>query len=620
MRLTPPNENLRITGEKIFLRPITEADTEQVLRWRNAERTRSFFYYREIISREEHLRWLREKVGAGLVHQFVVCLKEATGELPAGMGIGCVYLQRPDPGTKSMESGVFMGEEAPGGMGLASEAVRLLNSVYAFEHLHLHSTIARVLGFNEASKRVHEKAGFTLAQVREKDACFDGRWEDTYVYRMDNPGYEVPYVGISRNKGEKVLYVQVPGSKSITNRGLLLAMLARGESVLEGVLFSDDSRHFLSCVKALGLEVSYSEEEKGVRLTGLGGELPLREASLYVGSAGTAARFLAATLAGIPGTWHMDSSEQMKRRPMEPLLSSLQELGIQVDYEGEPGHFPFTLKSHGFQKNRISINIDKSSQFLSALLIASVLGNGEFETDVTGSHGMAYITMTQKMMEQFGVRCLQEGSTFHTAGGRAYSARQYRVEPDASAAAYFYALGAILGRQVCVENVHFGGLQGDTEFLHLLEKMGCSCRDTERGILLLPPADGKLHGIRADMSACSDQAITMAAIAPFADGPVEILGIGHIRLQESDRLLAIHTELQRMGIHSEMGEDSILIYPGKPKPARIETYGDHRIAMGFALTGLRAEGITILDPSCCRKTFENYFALLDDVIAQIRRE
>ena len=205
------------------------------------------------------------------------------------------------------------------------------------------------------------------------------------------------------------------------------------------------------------------------------------------------------------------------------------------------------------------------------------------------------------------------------------SALDYQIEPDVSAACYFYAMTPLLGIPVCVEHVHFESLQGDVEFLHILEKMGCSAQETENGVLLLPPAGQTdtgtqvpaFHGITVDMSSCSDQAITLAAIAPFADSPTCITGIGHIRFQESDRIHAICTELTRMGIHCEETQDSITIYPGMPHPCTVATYDDHRMAMGFALTGLRAEGIVIDDPVCCRKTFENYFEVLDQVIAKI---
>ena len=443
---------------------------------------------------------------------------------------------------------------------------------------------------------------------------------------MADKTYCVPTIYNKARKNADPLTVRVPGSKSITNRSLLLAMLADGESTLRGVLFSDDSRHFLQCVQDLGFETTVDEDTCVVTVKGLGGKIPCPEASLNVGSAGTAARFLTAALGVSEGIFHMDASEQMRRRPMAPLLSSLGELGCEVACEGADGHFPFTLTAHGFGQNHISIDIGHSSQFLSALLIASTLSSEDFTIHVEGTHGMAYIEMTQKMMEQFGV-CVERPAAdqFRIPAGQHYKALDYQIEPDVSAACYFYAMVPLLGIPVCVEHVHFESLQGDVEFLHILEKMGCTAQETDNGVLLLPPTEQTnpeagfpgFHGITVDMSSCSDQAITLAAIAPFADSPTCIRGIGHIRFQESDRIHAICTELTRMGIRCEEAQDSITIYPGMPKPCTVETYDDHRMAMGFALTGLRAEGIVIDDPGCCRKTFENYFEVLEQVITEI---
>jgi len=439
------------------------------------------------------------------------------------------------------------------------------------------------------------------------------------------------------------LTVQVPGSKSITNRALLLSTLAEGTSALKGVLFSDDSRHFLKCVQDLGFETTVDEGKKVITVTGHGGEVPLKEASQYVGSAGTAARFLTAYLGISNGIYHMDASEQMRKRPMAPLLNSLQELGCEVVYgtntlldnettdttanastlsanASQEGFFPFTLKSHGFGQDHITINIDHSSQFLSALLIASCLSEKDFTVQVEGTHGMAYIEMTRKMMAQFGVQVdTPTASSFLTKAGQHYQALDYQIEPDVSAACYFYAMVPLLHIPVLVEHVHFDSLQGDVEFIRILMQMGCTAQDTPQGILLLPPAKQEFSGVTVNMSACSDQAITLAAIAPFADTPTTITGIGHIRFQESNRIQAICTELTRMGIHCEEGDDSITIYPGNPTSAVIQTYDDHRMAMGFALVGLRSEGIVIHDPGCCRKTFENYFEVLEEVITTLSR-
>lgn len=444
------------------------------------------------------------------------------------------------------------------------------------------------------------------------------------------------------------IQVSVPGSKSITNRALLLATLANGRSTLRGVLFSEDSRHFLKCIQDLGFETTVDEEAKIISVEGHGGAVPRAEADQFVGSAGTAARFLTAYLGISHGTYHVDASEQMRKRPMAPLLDSLKELGCEVIYAdsgnspGErhspgEGHLPFTLKGHGFQKDRISINIDASSQFLSALLIASCLSEQDFTTYIEGTHGRAYIDMTVKMMEQFGVQaaplyycngnsenhsctgCINSTLPmgYRTASGQTYRPLDYQIEPDVSAACYFYAMSPLLGIPVQVNHVHYNSLQGDVAFIRILEEMGCRVTDQENGILVEPPADGIFHGITADLSACSDQAITLAAIAPYADSPTSITGIGHIRFQESDRITAIVTELRKMGIRCEETESSITIWPGQPKAALIETYDDHRMAMGFSLTGLRSAGIVIDNPGCCKKTFDEYFDVLDQVVREL---
>jgi len=432
--------------------------------------------------------------------------------------------------------------------------------------------------------------------------------------------YHVPCLNICNRANISTLTVNVPGSKSITNRALLLATLAEGRSVLQGALFSDDSRHFLKCVQDLGFETEVDEAGKNIVVYGQGGKVPLNEAYQYVGSAGTAARFLTAYLGICEGVYHMDASEQMRKRPMAPLLQCLKELGCEIVYDsdGQEGYFPFTLQSHGFGTNDITVNIDHSSQFLSALMIVSCLCKEDFTINIEGSHGMSYIEMTRKMMEQFGVKVMKtDAQCFVTQKGQIYQALDYQIEPDVSAACYFYAMSPLLGIPVLVRHVHWDSLQGDVAFLHILEQMGCTATDTPEGILLVPPADGTYHGITVDMSACSDQAITLAALAVYADAPTTITGIGHIRFQESDRISAIVTELDKMGIRCEETDSSVTIYPGTPSPSLVETYDDHRMAMGFSLIGLRSPGIVIHNPDCCRKTFENYFEVLDDVIQEL---
>lgn len=439
---------------------------------------------------------------------------------------------------------------------------------------------------------------------------------------------------VKKAAGRKI-EVEVPGSKSITNRALLIAALAEGKSVLRGVLFSDDSRHFLQALVDLGFEVEIDEANAVVSITGCGGKIPAHEsavdgkqnrvsddgmpvnASINVGSAGTAARFLTAYLGLSKGRYFVDSSEQMKKRPMEGLLKALEDLGASIAFMEEMYHFPFVIGNDQVSKHEVTIDVDKSSQFLSALLIASVLFTEDFTIHVKGHHGMSYVKMTIAMMEQFGVKVTKPSeNTFCISGDAAYSARDYRIEPDMSAAAYFYAMAPVISVPAKVHHVHWKSLQGDTMFLHVLEAMGCGSVELEDGIRIYPPHEG-LCGGTFDLSAFSDQALTLAAISCFAKSPVTIEGIGHIRYQECDRLKAITQNLANMGIRCEEPEEgTIRIYPGTPKPCEIETFEDHRVAMSFAIPGLVTDGIVIKDPGCCRKTFETYFDVLESAVCE----
>lgn len=431
--------------------------------------------------------------------------------------------------------------------------------------------------------------------------------------------------------------VEVPGSKSITNRALLMAAMANGKSVLKGVLFSDDSRYFLQALKNLGFQIEVREEERTVCIEGQAGEIPKKDAEIYVGSAGTAARFLTAFLAMGDGVYHVDSSEQMKKRPIRELLEALGQLGVKITYQGEEYTFPMIIEGIGKSRpekkknSAVELNIDRSSQFLSALLMTAPLCFSSLKIRLTGSRSArSYVEMTEQMMKQFGhsgVRRLEE-DCYETLEG-VYHAQCYQIEPDVSAACYFYAMAAVTGGNAVVRHMRKDSLQGDMRFLKVLEQMGCTVawiplRDSssvqgadDNGevlqLRLTGPPDGKLKGVTASFSDFSDQALTMAAIAPYADAPVTIQGIAHIRGQESDRISVIHTELGKMGIKCVEEGDGITIYPGRPQGARIRTYDDHRVAMAFAIMGLRTEGVLIENPSCCKKTFPDYFTVMGQV-------
>ncbi len=430
--------------------------------------------------------------------------------------------------------------------------------------------------------------------------------------------------------------VEVPGSKSMTNRALFLAALAEGTTVLKGVLFSDDSRSFLGCLKSLGFEVwrpGTVSPCKGdtVIVRGMGGAIPNRTGTIHVGSAGTAARFLTAMLALSDGSYTILASDQMKARPMKTLFDSLTQLGASFVFLEREGFLPVRVMGRGYQKAKkdaaasqgeetkrnqldVSVDISKSTQFLSALMMAAPMLGQTLAIHITSEKkDGSYIRITRTMMEEYGCHVIVQGDTYTIPGGQHYRAGTYGVEPDVSAACYFWAAAVLTGGQVLVRNVHASSMQGDMKFLGVLEQMGAVVTDQKEGICVTGPKDGVYPGVHVDMNDFSDQTMTLAALAPFAGSKTEIRNIAHIRFQESNRIRAIVTELTRMGISCREEEDGIVIEPGMPKHADILTYDDHRMAMAFALIGLRAPGIRICNPSCCRKTFDQYFSVLDEL-------
>ena len=419
------------------------------------------------------------------------------------------------------------------------------------------------------------------------------------------------------------IVAEVPGSKSITNRALLLAAMADGTSRLEGAAFSEDSVHFLNALKELGFTAQADEKKCSVVIEGHGGKIPNKNAKIYVGSAGTAARFLTAFTAMGDGEYILESSDQMRKRPMRELLVALESLGAEL--YGRNSDTNSTQKSEMnlsgvisgkiTEPKQVDLNIDRSSQFLSALLLVLPIAFDDVTIKMTGTRqARSYVEMTEQMMKQFGHTGIEKlaGDCYRVRGMK-YTALNYNIEPDVSAACYFYALAAATGKRAMVKRMRKDSLQGDMKFIGMLEKMGCEVRwdkDKENNLWLKGP-DGKLKGIEVKMSDFSDQALTLAAIAPFADSKVTITGIAHIRGQESDRIKVIVDELTKMGISCNELTDGVEIYPGTPKNVEIETYNDHRVAMSFAVTGLAGDGMTILNPECCKKTFAGFFDEID---------
>lgn len=419
--------------------------------------------------------------------------------------------------------------------------------------------------------------------------------------------------------------VEVPGSKSITNRALLLAAMSDGEVLLKGVQFSEDSYNFIKALKKLGFKTDVDIDAKSVKIIGMNGLIPAHEASIYVGSAGTAARFLTAFTAMGSGTYTLDASEQMKKRPMRELLEVLENLGAKFKWLGEEYNFPMEVTGirkkieddNFFVADRtVSLNIDRSSQFLSALLMTAPSVFTFLTINLTGSRdARSYVEITEQMMKQFGHKGVERlgADSYRVLSGH-YHVNEYQIEPDVSAACYFYAMAAVTGGTAIVKYIRKDSMQGDMKFISVLENMGCGTEWTSDGELkLYAPKNGKLKGIDINMSNFSDQALTLAAIAPFADSPVTIRGVAHIRGQESDRIAVIVNELGRMGIKCDELDDGVVIYPGMPSSATVQTYNDHRVAMAFTVTGMAAEGISIDNPLCCKKTFAQYFDVVESL-------
>lgn len=404
--------------------------------------------------------------------------------------------------------------------------------------------------------------------------------------------------------------VRVPGSKSLTNRALLVAALAQGTSKLQNALFSDDSRFFAQALQTLGFDIQLDEARQEMTMTGLGGNIPANNAELFIGNAGTAARFLTAFLTLGHGEYRLDGDSRMRERPIQDLIDALNQLGVELKARNNCP--PVEIFAKGLMGGKTKIAGDISSQFLSAFLMVAPYAGSPVEIEVTTElNSKPYVDMTIAVMKDFGVEIArQEYKRFSIQPASYVSINQYPIESDASAASYFFAAPAICGGTVRVENISRTSKQGDIAFLNVLEKMGCIIQ--EGADFIEVTGINKLLGVDADMRDMPDTAQTLAVIAPFASSPTRIRGIASARVKETDRVHATCTELSRLGISVEEHEDGMTIYPcDEIQPGTIQTYNDHRMAMAFALIGLRVEGIRIENPSCVSKTFPNYFQVLD---------
>ena len=382
---------------------------------------------------------------------------------------------------------------------------------------------------------------------------------------------DYPVKNIYKKLKNKKAVVAVPGSKSITARALFIAALAKGTSTLYGAGLSDDCLTFIDCLKSLGIDVYLNGTT--VTVEGCGGRLPVKSGEVYVGSAGTAARFITALLAFSEGEFIVRSSEQMKKRPMGDLISALEKAGACFEFSEREDCFPFKICGTSAPAKEITVDITKSSQFMSAVLMAGVCAAGGMTVKAVGSHGMDYINMTCDIMWSFGVEVYAGDGGVYAVNGT-YSARKYDIEPDISAACYFYAINRILGTDIKVKGVMPHTCQGDIQFIKLMQ-------------------------------------------GGFDGGEINMSSIEHIRGQECDRIAAIVKNLRAMGVECEESAGGVTIYPSQPKPADIDTFGDHRVAMSFAVTGLRADCIVIKNAEVCSKTFGEFFGVLNGLIAEL---
>lgn len=397
--------------------------------------------------------------------------------------------------------------------------------------------------------------------------------------------------------------IAVPGSKSITIRALLAAALADGTSRLRGVLASEDTDAVVGALRSLGIDLRRVGMDTTV--AGCGGCFPARVAAVDLVRSAAGARLLLAAVALGEGRYVVDGHPQLRARPMGPGVEALRALGVTVEDMGEAGHLPVAVSGGPLAGGDVSLPGDVSSQFVSGLLLAGACTARGMRIELTTNLvSEPYVAMTRAVMASFGV--MVDGLA--VAPGR-YVATDYAVEPDASAASYFFAAAALTGGRVRIAGLHRGSLQGDLAFVDVLGRMGAEV--TWHVDAVEVRGTGEVHGVEVDMSQLSDTAPTLAAVAAFADSPTRATGIGFIRRKESDRIGAVVRELRRCGVDAEEEPDGFLVRPSRPHGGRVATYDDHRMAMSFSLLGLVVPGIEIVDPACVAKTFPGYWQALD---------
>lgn len=409
--------------------------------------------------------------------------------------------------------------------------------------------------------------------------------------------------------------IRPPGSKSITNRALPLAALASGRSVLTGVLNSDDTQFMIESLRRLGIQIETDWDHDRVTVDGCGGQFPEAAAQLFIGNSGTTIRFLTAILGFHGGTFRLEGIDRMHERPIGALVDALVQLNANVKAESAGDCPPVSIESDRLGGGTLKVRGNVSSQYLSGLLMAAPLSSGDITIEIDGPLiSKPYVTMTIEVMKSFGVTVQSNESLSHfrIAGDQAYTANDYAIEPDASAASYFWAAAAICGGTATVQGLGRDSLQGDVGFVDCLQQMGCEVTWGADGITVAGPAQ---VGIDIDMSNVSDTVQTLAAVALFVDGSTTVRNVAHNRVKETDRIGNLAIELRKFGAKVDEHADGLTIHPHPLGPAVIETYDDHRMAMSLALVGLKQSGVEILDPGCVAKTYPNYFQDLQGFVS-----
>ena len=395
----------------------------------------------------------------------------------------------------------------------------------------------------------------------------------------------------------------LPGSKSYTHRALVAASLAPGESLLTNALDAEDTRLTAEALAHLGAHLDWREE--GLRVKGVGGRWQPVLAPIYLGNSGTSMRFLTALTALGEGEYRLTGSPRLCERPMGELLEALAQLGVKA-YSTKGDGCPPIVVQGGLKGGRARLSGSISSQYLSALLFISPLSPQGVEIEITGDLvSRPYVDLTLEVLGDFGVSYFRQGYRFfHLPGGQCYLPQDYAIEADASSASYFWAAAALTQGRVTITNLTPDSSQGDVGFIKVLERLGCRLSAGDEGLTV---TGGPLQGIEVDMATMPDLVPTLAVLAAFAQGETLITGVAHLRHKESDRLAAVAAELQKMGIAVQETPDGLRITGGQPQGAVIDTYQDHRIAMSFAVAGLKAPGTVIKDPDCVAKSFPEFW-------------